>query len=661
MTKKKTTGIIRWNAIIPLIIFILINFIYFRFFFDGHVKSVIEWAGYKALGSELNIQEFKSSFINGSVEIKKIELTNKEKPEFNSIEIARTNFDVNMDAILKLKFVIDDIAAEGVQFMSKRARAGKVAPPPPPSNQPSFTNQLKNKALNKVEGENQNNLIGDIAVFLKNDDINAQLKGFESQLGSKKMADELNQKWNQKRLEWDANVKALPKQGDLNNFKDRFSKIKYKDFKSPEELNASVNEFNNLKKDVDTKVQLVNETKSKLTTDISSIQTDYSSLDKQVKADIDAVKNRFKIPKLDAGNFAKSLFLSYLIPYTEKLDRFKSLAEKYLPPKYSKVINTQVDTAKGKLTGKKIAVTEAEVDDSIQPRPRSDGMSYEFPITTGYPLFWIKNISLSSKSNNQTDYGDLAGTITHITSNQRQINKQTELKVNGEFKSQKIHGLKIFAAFNNIKALPEVTFNFDVGSYPLTSLPLVDSPDVTIKIPGADNTLSIAGKTVGFKDYDLKLSNEFRKVNFELGAKDKTVNEVLNETFGVINSFDLNATAKGSLSDLRIDINSSLGRKLEAAFGALLQKKLEEVNRLVKQKIDEEVEKQKKQLNDQVGKLTGGYLTDVNQAQAQLDQQKKLVEERIQTAKKDLENQAKSKAEQEGKKILDDLKKKIKF
>lgn len=662
---KKPQGPIRWNAIVPLLVFFLLNFIYFHFFFDGHMKSLIEWSGYKALGAEVNVTEFKSSFTNGNVELNKIELTNKEQPQFNSIELSRVQFDLSIDALLRLKFVIENIAVEGVQFQSKRASPGKVAPPEPVvENGPSFTAQLQKNALGKLEKDNKSNIIGDIALFLKNGDINSQLKGFEDQIASKKMAEELNIKWAQKQKEWDQNIKTLPKESEFNGLKERFSKIKYKDFKSLDEVNNSVNEFNSLKKDVDVKVQAIKETKSKLTTDVAAIQADYKNLEKQIKDDVDIVKSKFKIPKLDAGSFAKSLFMNYLTPYAQKLDRFKDMAEKYLPPKYSKMVTSKLDKVENKLKGKKttaVATKDEDIDDTIQPHPRSKGVSYEFPITTGYPLFWIKNISISSKSNASVDYGDIAGTITNITSNQRQINKQTELKLTGDFNSQNIHGIRAFAAFNNLKASPEVTFNFDVGSYPLANLALIDSPDAGIKIPASKNTLSVQGKTIGFKNYDLKMKNEFKDVKFDITAKDKTISDILIGTFATIPNFDVTATARGDLSDLAMDINSTLGAKLEAAFNGLLQKKLDEVNKLVKEKIDQEIAKQKEQLNSQVAKLSGGYLTDINQAQSKLDDQKKLADERINASKKDLENKAKGKVEEEGKKAIDDLKKKFGF
>ncbi len=662
---KKKKGIIRWNALIPLFVFIVLIGVYFKLFFDNHLKSLIEWGGFKALGTELNISSIKTSFRKGSVEINKLELTNREKPELNSIELSQIVFDVNTDAILRLKYVIDKMAVDGIQFLSKRSYPGKVAPPPPPSNEPGFADQLKSSALNKLEKDNKSNLLSDIAGFLKNGDLNAQLKNLESQIASKKMAEELNKKWEQKRVEWDATIKTLPNQKDLDQYKVRFNGIKYKDFKNIEEVNSSVNEFISLKKDVDTKIQVVNDTKNKLTTDVASIQADYKTLEQQIKADIDFIKTKFKIPKIDAAQFAKSLFMGYLIPYAEKLDRYKLLIEKYLPPKYSKMITGKIENVQAKLTGKKIAETEAEIDDSIQPQPRAKGIFYEFPILNGYPQFWIKEIGISSQSNKQADYGDFKGQITNVTSNQRQIKKPTELKINGDFKSQNLFGIKAYGLFNNMPVLPIVSFDFDVASYLLKNLELIKTDDVGITIPSSKNSIAIKLKTEGFKTYIVDFKNDFKEAQFITTAKDKIVNEILNGTLASINNFDVQASAKGALKDLDINISSSLGQKLETAFSALLKKKLDEVNTLVQQKINEEIEKQKKQLNEQIGKLTNGYLTDFTQAESKFNELKGQAQERIEVAKKDLENKAKAevenKAKQEGQKALDDIKKKLGF
>ena len=99
---KKAQGPIRWNAIIPFIIISLLVYIYSLLFFDLHMKKAIEWAGYKALGAEVNVGEFKTSFLKGNVQIKKIELTDSKQPEFNALELADIRFDVKGRRILSL-------------------------------------------------------------------------------------------------------------------------------------------------------------------------------------------------------------------------------------------------------------------------------------------------------------------------------------------------------------------------------------------------------------------------------------------------------------------------------------------------------------------------------------------------------------------------------
>lgn len=648
---KKPQGPIRWNAIIPFVIICALFYIYFFFFFDTHMRKTIEWAGYKALGTELNIGEFKSSFLKGNVAINKIELTDSKEPQLNSIELGSVRFDVNWDALLRLKFVVEEIAVEGVQFKSKRARVGKVAPPPPPSEDdgPGFAAQLQEKAVNKLEGDNKSNVLGDVAGFLKSGNVDAQLSNLQGQMASKKLLEEMNTKWTQKRTEWDTRIKALPTGKELNDLKDRFGKIKYKDFKTPQELESSLKEIDSVVKEIDSKNKQIQEVKSNLETDLKALDQDYKNLDSQVKKDIDTLKTHFKIPKIDAASFAKALFMDYLTPIMQKVDHYKKLAEKYLPPKYAK-----------KLKGAKEAPVEKE-DDTIQPHPRENGVTYEFPVSKGYPLFWIQKVKISSTSNARADYGDFKGLISDITSNQKQIGRPTTLDLKGDFKSMNVSGITLNAELNNTKPEPVVKFQMGVGSYILNNLSLIQSKDGDITIPSSNTSALASGEIVGFKQYDLKLRNEFKNVDFKVSTPDKTITDVLNETLGAIKSFDLQATAKGELKSLDIDIRSSLGGDLQKSFENLLKAKIAEANEKLQKSINDEIGKLKAQVQAQTDGIKNQIQGEVNKVQNQVNDQKKLADDKVNQAKKDFENQAKNKLQEEAKKGLEDLKKKFGF
>ena len=665
----KKTGWIRWSAIIPFSVFAAAFYLYFVMFFDLHMKRAIEWVGFKAVGAEVNVSDFKSSFIKGNVQISKIELTDADRPEFNAVELGSVRFDLNWDALLRLKFVVEELAVEGIQFSSKRSRPGKVAPPAPPSNEPSFAEKLAGKAADKLEKENQNNILGDTAQFLKTGKFDDQIQDLRSQLNSKKLFDELNVKWKSKQSEWGDNLKKLPNTAELNALKDRFSKIKYSDFKTPDELAASVKETDSLLKDIDSRNKQLTELRSQLDTDLKSIDADYKAIDAQVKKDIDTIKSRFKIPKIDAASFAKELFMSYLTPYMAKLDKYKAMAQKYLPPKYAKMV-----------AGEK---SKKEVDESIQPIPRAEGVTYEFPIKGGYPLLWIQKVKISSVSNAQVDYGDIKGLISDITTNQSQIGRPTKLKIDGEFRKLKINDISMDGVFDNTGADSVVKYKFAIGSYPVENLKLLDVKEGRIAVPTTTAAFESTGSIEGLKSFDLKLVNTFQDAHFDVSAADTTLQEVLKSTFAAINKFDVQVAAKGELKDLDLDIRSSLGGDLEASFNKLLQDKIRDANEKVQQAVNKEIEGLKAQLNTQVESIKGQAQNEIKKVQEQIEEQKKQAELKIAQAKKEFEDkankakkdaeeqankakkqaedQAKSKLEQEAKKQADELKKKFKF
>ena len=224
LKNKKQLSFIRWTAIIPFLIISTLIYLYFLLFFDAHMKNAIEWVGYKALGAEVNIAQFKSSFLKGSVLISKVELTNNENPDFNSLELGTIRFDLNWDALLRVKFVIEEIGIEGVQFMSKRTSPGKIAPEII-SNEPGFTKLLQEKAQNKFEKENQTNILGDTAQFLKTGKFDDQIKSVEGQLVSKKLLQEMNTKWFAKQTEWNSKIKTLPSGEELKAINEKFTKV----------------------------------------------------------------------------------------------------------------------------------------------------------------------------------------------------------------------------------------------------------------------------------------------------------------------------------------------------------------------------------------------------------------------------------------------------
>lgn len=645
---KKTPSPIRWNAIIPFSIFIAIFALYMNLFFDTHLRQAMEWAGFKALGAEVNIQEVKTSFLKASLEISKIEMTDKDQPTHNFLEIGSVRFSVLWDALLRAKLAINEMAVEKISYNTKRKTPGKVAPPEPPKTGPGFGEQLAADVLDEADSRYQDNVFGNIIGLLKGDSSEQQLKELEDKILTKKMVADLEIKVKDKEKYWAEKLKTLPQTKDVQSLTDRLGKVKTKDFKTPQELEQSIREIDAIIKDGDQKYKLVEGSIKEIDQDFKSIQADYQAIERQFKLDVDLLKNHFKIPKIDAASIGKTVFLGYLRPYIDKFNTYKNLAVRYLPPKFS-----------NKITQKK-GDPESNVppEPEMVPHERTTGVSYEFGRPFAYPLFWIKLISISSQTGTDANQGEVAGQITHISSNQNTTQQPTELKIKGHFPGFQVKNVDVYGLFDNRRAESLAKFDFKVGSYPIAEKQLLKG-DLDMGFKSAVGQLVLTSELIGLKKLNLNLNNQFSSIQYFVESKNELLKSIMTNILSSVGSIFLNVKLVGDLPKTSIDLTTNLGKEIENGFQKELNARIEEAKKRVAEVIDAEVGKQKAALEAQITKFRQQYESELKKVQDQINLQKKQGEQKINDSKKSLENDGKKKLEQEGKKAVDDLKKKF--
>lgn len=643
----KRKGPIRWEAILPFTIVVVLFWAYFHFFFDLHLRKALEFGGYHIVGAQVDIRSLETSFWNGTLRIQGVELTDSEKPTHNMIEIGDIRFGVLWDGLLRAKIVINEMATENIQIGTVRKYPGKVKPiEKEDPNKPGFLEtegeKLKNKALDQTQEKYGNNVLGDLAAVLSGTSGNDQLGKIEGSLASKAKMQELDKAYKEKAKAWEERFKTLPQGKDIQELQDKLNRIKTKDFKSPQELSDSVNQFNEVIKEADAKYKAVQSAGNDLNSDYKNLDQGLKDLDVMVRKDIQDLETRFKIPKLDAKSISQSLFRPYIQPYLNKFYKYKAMVDKYMPPNLKKKDKDEPET-------------------EIQPRPRAKGVSYEFGRQNSYPLFWIKKISVSSQAGASPQAGNVQGLITDVTSNQVLTGKPTVAKLNGGFPADQIKDFKLMMSLDNTKVLSEILFEFGVGSYPVQGRPVVESPDVKLAFANADATLTAKGSLVGLREIKLALSNTLNQTKFNVQAQNPTVAEILQAIFDGIPKVTLNADLSGRLPDFALDINSNVGPEISKGFEKQVQKKIEEARAKIQAYVNEQVGKEKAKLEAEVAKFKSQLEGEIKKAQAQLDAQKAQAQAKIDASKKQAEDQAKQAVQKEGQKAVDELKKKFGF
>lgn len=645
--KKK--GPIRWEAVLPFTIIVLLILLYFKLFFDGHLRKGLEIAGYHGIGAEVNVANLETSFLNASIRIRGIEVTDTLKPQQNSISIGDIRFGMLWDALLRGKVAIKEVAVEQIEFGKPRKSPGRIKPPEPVdvSNEPSRlekeADKLKEQALSKTQEKYGDNVLGDVASLLSGTDAGAQAGKIEGTIVSKEMAAKLEAEMKEKAKAWQERLKALPQGKDFQALGDRLNKVKVKDFKSLEELQNSLKEFEAVIKDADAKYRQVNEANNDLNKDLQNSQNQMKDLENQIAKDIKNLESRFKIPRLDPKSLSHALFRQYLDPYLAKFNHYKRQAEKYVPPNVMK---------KG---------DKSQPDISMQPRPRDKGTMYEFGRPNSYPAFWIQRVVVSSQAGASPYAGNIRGEIKDITTNQALVGRPTVATFAGDFPSAGLKDMDSKLVIDNRKEKSQILFDFGLGAFPIEGRDLVNSGEVLIAFSKAVGQMKIRSELVGLRDFKLNLDNRFTQVAYNIQAANATADQILENVFAGIPVVTLEADGHGVLPELSLSINSNLGAELQRGVEKQIQAKIDEARRKIEAHINEQVGQHKAQIEAQYNQIKGQVEKELKKLQDQANSQKKTAENKTEQAKKDSENQGKKKVEDEAKKAAEDLKKKMGF
>ncbi|NUM58949.1 MAG: TIGR03545 family protein [Bdellovibrionaceae bacterium] len=666
--KIKNKGPIRWEAIIPFIIFTAVIFFYFKLFFDLHLKNLMELIGYHSLGAEVNIAKVETSFTKASLKISGIELTNPERPSHNNLVIGEIRFSLLWDALLRAKFVVEEAAVENIGFDQKRKYPGKVKPPEPEKESAikKEADKLKEEALEKAKTEYQDNVLGNIANLMSGGSQQGELDKLKGQIISKEKMKTFEESLKAKQKDWEERIKKLPKAAEFQAIGDNLKKVKTSGFNNLDELNQSVKEIQKNLDEANNKIKEINIAKTSLDADIKFTDEGLKEIKNQIEKDIKDLEAHFKIPKIDAKSIAVALFKRYTGPYLGKINHYKSLVNKYAPPNLLKK-------------------NKEEPEIQIQPKPREKGVVYEFGKPNSYPLFWIKKTLVTSRfvMNSMTpdsslplssfhQMGNIKGEIENITSNQSLIGKPTIATLSGDFPAEEILGFKTQLTIDNTKKDSQIDLNLTVDSYPLSQKELINSEEIQLSFDKAKGSLKSQLHLLNYKNLTLKVENEFREIDYAVQAKNKDVESILKNVFSTAKTTNLIASGKGILPSVDLDIESDLGGKIQKGFEKEIQAKIDEARKKIKALVDAEIEKQKEAIEKQVKIFKDQIQSEIQKLQVQAEGQKKLAENKTEEAKKDFErkaeaekkkaeNEAKKKVESELKKSAEDLKKKLGF
>jgi uncharacterized protein (TIGR03545 family) len=633
---KKKKGPLRTEAIIPALIFFLLVYGYFHFFFDGHLRRAAEYLLTQIHGAEVDIAEVRTSFLGASMEVKNIQITDKNHPERDLFRVGDVKFKALWDGLLRAKVVIDEASVLDIQALVPRKTPGRVLPPPPPS-EGGVLAKAKEEILSQTRAQYQDNFLGDLAAVAGGVDVKDQLKNIQGDLKSSLRLQELDAQIKKKQEEWDQRLKNLPQAEYFKDLEKRFHALNWKE-KDPVKFANNLKAANDLLKEAQGKIKEIDQAQKDLKGDLKTTNASAKDLEGFIQQDIKDLQQHFKIPGIDPKDFTRQFFMGQIEERLVSLRKYYEVAKKYMPPK-----KTAEEKAKEKA-------------EALVPRKRGQGETFTFPITHGYPKFWLKKAKVSSTVSSSAEYsGNITGEILDVTSHPRYLKRPTRINLSGDFPKQKISGLDMKAVIDFTTDTPTETVDLKLAGFPMGLVKLSDSSDVKLNITPGKAALQL---NAALSDGQILVDtqSQYNQVKYDIEAKQKLVQEILTTAFQSIPQLTLNARIQGPWDHLSINMNSNLGEELAASFKKQLEAKIAAAQEKIKAEVDQRIAGEKAKVQDQLKNLSADLEKRLGLKKGQADKALKDLQSGIEKQGNGLiKKEDVKKLEEKGKKLLKGL------
>ncbi|MGE3609011.1 MAG: TIGR03545 family protein [Bacteriovoracaceae bacterium] len=569
--KNKKKGPIRFEAIIPVLVLSTITFVYFSYYFDHHLKKLVEYVGTQANGAEVNVDSIRTSFIRGSFELNRLQVTNKEKPIQNILEIERMHFKYLWDALLRMKFVVEDASIENIQIYKPRKSPGDVLPPEPAK--PSKLTQIQNEVIAQVKNKYSSNMLGDIISILEGGDYMSQVDQIRGSLKSEARVKEMLADLQSKKQSWTDKANKLSDTTKLKAVEAEVQSITSQ--KNILEQAKGIKRLTDLLKEVNDQYKEVQKASDDLKSEISTVTKYPQELQTLVTQDIAELKNHFAIPKLDFKDMAMHLFAGQFVQYIAEARKYQAMAKQYMPEKKND-------------------------EEPVIPHKRAQGENYHFPITTGYPLFWLKRAAISSKGTAESYSGNVSGELTNVTNAPAQIQRPLKLDLKGDFPTVQVNGVQAVFTLDHTQAISRIEALLKVASFAVPEKMFTETDKLKFGFLKATGSTTFNASLVE-DQVNINWASSFNQPQFIVETPNKIAKEILTNTVNAIPVINLNGSATGTFTDLNLHISSNLADELSSGLQREIGNKITEAQNKITAMIDERINKPKADLMAQLG------------------------------------------------------------
>jgi len=602
----------RVKGLIFLAIVTALGFLISWISIDPIVESEIEYQASVANGALVEIDGFDIDLIDLKIRWDRLQVANPENTMSNSFETGEMELDFLFWPTWWERVIVEDIIFKDFKMDTERETDGYFEIPEEEKNaEPSFVAQVIGDVTSEIS-RNANMEFTNIKTNINVDSLMSKLN-----LQAPDKIDSLRNGLSKNYQKWDSTFANTKINKEIADIEKTVNAIDIKKIKDPKKAIEAIKNVQKLAQQVDSLKTRAENLKNDFQEDFGDSKFSVGRIDNWIQADFQRAMNMAKLPTIDSGNIAQSLFGENLLADYSGYLEYVAIARKY----------------GSRLVG--------EDKDKIE---RYEGKDYKFSDKYDWPKLWIQNIDLSGETKTAIQ---LAGQITNISSDQKKTKEPIRFDLGGKDDSNR--SMTLTGEFNYLGEEPRETISFTYDGFGLKGSKI--SPSELLPYPLKTGTGEVsASVSIIDKRFDSEIGYKAKGIAFDFGqnpSKDR-IQQLIRDAVSSTDQINVTALVDNLDGPLKVKVRSNVDDLFVNALKSTVSKEVDRARQKIESRVRSEIGNRKEQL-----------LAFKNEKEAEIRKEYEKLENRVNEEIKKVEEK-KEELEKKKKELEDSLKNNIK-
>jgi len=520
---------IRWKGFLIVVILLGLGMAFSWMFMDRWIESGLEKTGQAVTGARVEIDRLDFHLLALSIQWDRLQVADPQNTLKNILETGRAAFNVNASALLRKRFVVEELTLKDVRSGTPRAYDGALPKKKPKKEAaPGALTVLKDRMEKEVQKLPVMHL--DVNAFKRQ--LNMDSLVAKADLKMPARTDSVKKEILKTAEKWESFYADFHPQNDLEKIRADFAAVDVKQIKTVPELISVYEKVEAAKKTLNALSETIDGKSREIHSDFNQIGSYKKQIEAWADEDYHRILEKARIPDFSTGHIGDVLFGPILVYKVNRYLDYLEMAEKIIPLKS---------------------------DQPKKEKPkRMKGQNIKFPERHGQPVFLIEKIHLSGQTGATQEKAGLMmnGIARGVTSEPGIYGRPTtvDLRTIGAPNRSTVFSANLDHTTDPAKD----RFELKIENIPLDNVLLQESSYLPSRIQKGWADVSVATRLDG-SDAIFQIEAQTREVNFDFknSTTEDMFTSVVNDLIRQTGNFILKAeiVSRGEGLDLKVSSN----------------------------------------------------------------------------------------------------------